>query len=85
VYRQTLLQVIAPDEMRGRLQGVFVVVVTGGPRLGDARAGMVAAGIGATASWVAGGVACAVLVLVIAVAFPALRRYTVGTRTAGDR
>lgn len=28
VYRQTILQTYAPDEMRGRLQGVFVVVVS---------------------------------------------------------
>src|SRR5262249_53062151 len=39
VLRQTILQVYAPDEMRGRLQGVFVVVVAGGPRLGDLRGG----------------------------------------------
>ncbi len=82
VYRQTILQVYAPDEMRGRLQGVFVVVVTGGPRLGDARAGMVAAAVGATVSWVAGGVACAILVVILALAFPALRRYTTATRPA---
>jgi MFS family permease len=76
VYRQTLLQVYAPDELRGRLQGVFVVVVTGGPRLGDARAGMIAAWVGATASWVIGGIACAVVVVLMAAAFPALLRYT---------
>lgn len=35
VFRNTMMQVAAPDEMRGRLQGVFIVVVTGGPRLGD--------------------------------------------------
>ena len=39
VYRQTILQTYAPDEMRGRMQGVFIVVVAGGPRLGDLRAG----------------------------------------------
>jgi len=39
VYRQTILQTYAPDQMRGRMQGVFVVVVAGGPRLGDLRAG----------------------------------------------
>jgi MFS family permease len=76
VYRQTLLQVYAPDQLRGRLQGVFIVVVAGGPRLGDARAGMVAAAVGVTASWVTGGLACAVLVLVLGLAVPALRRYT---------
>ena len=44
VYRQTILQTYAPDQMRGRLQGVFTVVVAGGPRLGDLRAGVTAAG-----------------------------------------
>ena len=46
VYRQTILQTYAPDEMRGRLQGVFIVVVAGGPRLGDLRAGATAAAFG---------------------------------------
>jgi MFS family permease len=75
VYRQTILQTYAPDELRGRLQGVFVVVVAGGPRLGDLRAGATAAGVGLTASWVGGGVAC-VLVVLPALLVPALRRYT---------
>jgi MFS family permease len=74
VYRQTMLQTYAPDEMRGRMQGVFVVVVAGGPRLGDLRAGATAAAAGTTASWVGGGIACAVLVLA-ALAVPAFRRY----------
>jgi MFS family permease len=76
VYRQTILQTYAPDEMRGRMQGVFIVVVAGGPRLGDLRAGVTAAGVGVTASWVGGGVACVVIVLVLALAVPALRHYT---------
>jgi MFS family permease len=63
VYRQTILQTYAPDELRGRLQGVFIVVVAGGPRLGDLRAGATAAAVGLQASWVGGGWACAVLVL----------------------
>jgi MFS family permease len=82
VYRQTILQVYAPDELRGRLQGVFVVVVAGGPRLGDARAGLVAGAVGATASWVAGGVACATLVTALGLAVPALRRYDAGQVSA---
>jgi MFS family permease len=35
VFRQSILQTAAPDHMRGRLQGVFIVVVAGGPRLGE--------------------------------------------------
>ncbi|MEV6348271.1 MFS transporter [Actinoplanes sp. NPDC051851] len=38
VYRQTILQTAVPEQFRGRLQGVFTVVVNGGPRLGDLRA-----------------------------------------------
>jgi MFS family permease len=74
VYRQTILQTYAPDEMRGRMQGVFIVVVAGGPRLGDLRAGATAAAFGVTASWVGGGLACAALVG-LALLVPALRRY----------
>jgi len=75
VYRQTILQTFAPDEMRGRLQGVFIVVVAGGPRLGDLRAGAAADAYGVTAAWVGGGVACVVVVAVVAVFSPGLRRY----------
>src|SRR4051812_2129695 len=42
VFRSTMLQAAVPDEFRGRLQGVFIVVVTGGPRLGDLYAGVLA-------------------------------------------
>ncbi len=66
VYRQTILQTYAPDEMRGRMQGVFTAVVAGGPRLGDVRAGATAAVAGATFSWVAGGVACMIVVAIAA-------------------
>jgi MFS family permease len=74
VYRQTILQTYAPDEMRGRMQGVFIVVVAGGPRLGDLRAGATAATFGIGVSWIGGGFLCAALVG-FALLVPALRRY----------
>ena len=40
IFRQTMLVMAAPDHMRGRLQGVFTVVVTGGPRVGDIYVGI---------------------------------------------
>jgi len=43
VFRSTMLQAASPDNMRGRTQGIFIVVVTGGPRIGDAYVGLVAA------------------------------------------
>lgn len=39
VFRTTILQAATPDHMRGRLQGVFIVVVAGGPRVGDMLSG----------------------------------------------
>ena len=75
VYRQSILQVFAPDKLRGRMQGVFTVVVAGGPRLGDLRAGATAEVTGVTASWVGGGFAAAGLAVTLAAAFPALLRY----------
>jgi MFS family permease len=57
-YRSTILQVAAPDQLRGRLQGVFIVVVAGGPRAGDFLAGSVASSVGERAALVLGGLAC---------------------------
>ncbi|MEV8511005.1 MFS transporter [Dactylosporangium sp. NPDC051484] len=78
VYRQTVL-LSAPDEMRGRLQGVFFAVVAGGPRLGDLRAGSMADATSASFSWVSGGIAAAAVAVLLALAFPVLLRYTDST------
>ncbi|MFI7602714.1 MFS transporter [Actinoplanes sp. NPDC049681] len=85
VYRQSILQVYAPDRLRGRLQGVFTVVVAGGPRLGDLRAGATADLAGPTASWAGGGFAAAGLAVVLALAFPALVRYRPPAGTDANR
>lgn len=42
IYRNTMMQAAVPDAMRGRLQGVFIVVVAGGPRVGALYAGALA-------------------------------------------
>ncbi|CAN3701503.1 MULTISPECIES: MFS transporter [unclassified Microbacterium] len=49
IYRSTMMQAAVPDAMRGRLQGIFIVVVAGGPRVGALYAGTLAT---ATALWV---------------------------------
>lgn len=61
LYRTIMLQAAVPDEFRGRLQGVFTVVVAGGPRLGDFEAGAVAAVGGEAFSVISGGLACIAL------------------------
>ena len=65
VYRSTILQSAVPDEFRGRLQGVFTVVVAGGPRLGDVEAGSVAAWFGERVSVISGGVLCVLLAVIL--------------------
>ena len=45
IFRSTMMMVAAPDQMRGRLQGIFTVVVTGGPRIGDLYMGILATAI----------------------------------------
>lgn len=65
VFRQTVLQSAAPDWARGRLQGVFIVVVAGGPRLGDLVAGADADALGEALAAVVGGVACVLAVVVL--------------------
>jgi MFS family permease len=75
VFRTTILQAATPDEYRGRLQGVFTVVVAGGPRLGDVEAGAVAALGGEAFSVITGGVACVVGALGLTARFPGFLRY----------
>ncbi|MFC4063754.1 MFS transporter [Actinoplanes subglobosus] len=75
VYRQTIMQTFAPDHLRGRLQGVFTVVVAGGPRLGDLRAGATADLTSVSTSWVGGGLVAAGLAVVLGLSSPALIRY----------
>lgn len=84
VYRQTILQTYAPDEMRGRMQGVFIAVVAGGPRLGDVRAGATAAATSTTFSWVGGGLACMAVVAVAGVLVRPFWRYDARRTTPAE-
>ncbi|MFQ6324779.1 MFS transporter [Nocardia sp. CWNU-33] len=75
--RVTMLQTVATDEMRGRLQGVFIVIVAGGPRIGDVAHGFAAAGLGTAVAAAGGGVLVVVGVVLAALAFPAFVRFSV--------
>lgn len=77
-FRQSMLQGAAADAVRGRLQGVFIVVVAGGPRIADVAHGGVAAAAGTAVTAAAGGVLVVVLVLVAAAAVPVFVRYRLG-------
>ncbi|WP_174515094.1 MFS transporter [Streptacidiphilus albus] len=75
IFRNTIMQEAAPDDMRGRLQGVFVVVVAGGPRLGDFESGSVAQLTSPTVSAVSGGLACVAALLLLLARYPGFVRY----------
>ncbi|MFD6453753.1 MULTISPECIES: MFS transporter [unclassified Nocardia] len=76
-FRTAMLLNVSTDEMRGRLQGVFIVVVAGGPRIGDVAHGFAAASMGTAVAAAGGGVLVVIGVVLAALAFPAFVRYRV--------
>ena len=70
VLRNTILQTSIPDAMRSRLSSFQMAVVQGGPRLGDAEAGAVAAVSSTELSVISGGVACVLGAIAIARLLP---------------
>ena len=77
VFRGAILLSAATDEMRGRMQGVFTVVVAGGPRLADVLHGTAGSALGTRTAVAGGGILVIVIMLALAAAVPALRRYRI--------
>jgi MFS family permease len=75
VFRTTMMQSAVPDSMRGRTQGVYIVVVTGGPRLGDAYVGLIAATALLWLPSVLGGILVISLVALLVRLNPSFRSY----------
>jgi MFS family permease len=84
-FRTTILQEVASDDLRGRLQGVFIVVVGGGPRLADAVHGMVAAAVGTTVAAAGGGLLVVAGVLFASLLAPVFLRYQPGSQSPNMR
>jgi MFS family permease len=78
IFRATILQASVPDSLRGRLSAIHIMVVVGGPRLGDVEAGLVAQLTSPLFSVISGGAACVVGVIVLAAAVPKFARYHSG-------
>jgi MFS family permease len=76
-FRTSMLQASASDHMRGRLQGIFIVVVAGGPRIADVVHGASAAAVGTAAAAAGGGVLVVVGTVVAALAVPSFVRYRI--------
>jgi len=75
VLRSSVVQLAAPDELRGRVSAIHLLVVISGPRAGDIESAAVASVIGAQLSAISGGVLCLLGVLVVARWFPELDRH----------
>jgi MFS family permease len=84
VFRSTILQDSVPDSLRGRMAAVHILVVAGGPRIGDVEAGAIAALFTPTASVLTGGVICIAGVFVLAAAVPEFVRYRPSERVAAS-
>src|SRR5690606_820379 len=72
--RQSLVLMRTPDEMRGRVNAVNMVLVGASNEIGEFESGVVAAWFGAVASVIIGGVCTMAIAGLWAVWFPALRR-----------
>jgi MFS family permease len=74
-FRSSMVQIVTPDEFRGRVSSVEYIIGAGGSPVGNVEAGTVAALTSPVFSAVSGGAGCVAAAVLIALAFPAFRRY----------
>lgn len=72
VLRNSIVQILTPDALRGRVSSIQSLVVNAGPRIGDAEASGLAAAIGVQGSVVSGGLLSLAGLGLIAIAMPEL-------------
>jgi len=82
VIRHTMVQLLTPDEMRGRVSAVNGMFINASNEIGRFESGAVAGLFGPIFSVVSGGVGCLIIVAAVALRSPELRRY--GSLVAGD-
>lgn len=75
VIRQTLLQLLTPEEMRGRVSAVSSVFISASNELGGLESGLVAHWFGPTFSAVSGGIGTLLVVAVTGLLSTPLRRF----------
>jgi MFS family permease len=78
ILRNTLRHSLTPGHLRGRMVGINTLFAMGGPKLGDAEAGLLAAATSAPISVVVGGIGTLCATLALAVASPTLRKFKGG-------
>lgn len=75
IFRISMLLTVVPDDIRGRMQGIFFAVVNGGPRLGDLYGGICAALVALWFPPFLGGFLIVVAMGLILRLTPSLRNY----------
>lgn len=75
IFRSTLWNSTIPHELRGRLAGIEMLSYLGGPKLGDARAGVIASCFGISTAIISGGVLCILGVTVCCLFMPKFWKY----------
>src|SRR5262249_33268500 len=82
VMRSTTIQLATPDELRGRVSAMNLLFIGASNQLGAAESGFVAALTSAPFAVVSGGVACLVVLAMVAATNPALRAYRIARADA---
>jgi len=75
ILRNTIRQLVTPDQLRGRMNGLNMVFARGGQQLGNLEAGIVAAWIGTPLSVISGGLVTLAVVAAVFLWAPQLRKY----------
>jgi MFS family permease len=77
VLRQTIRQLVTPNQLRGRMTSINMMFFMGGPQLGELEAGSVAALIGAPLSVVVGGLGSLICAAIAAVKSKSLMEFEI--------
>ncbi len=75
IIRNTVRQLVTPDNIRGRMTAINMIFFMGGPQLGDFEAGALASLVGAPLSVISGGIGTLVVVATMTYAIPQLRNF----------
>jgi MFS family permease len=78
IMRQTIRQLITPDELRGRMTSVNMIFFMGGPQVGEFESGMIARFASAPWAAIIGGVGVLVATALVGWRLPSVRRYEEG-------
>ena len=75
IIRNTVRQLLTPDEMRGRMMSLTQLSTKGGPQLGEVESGLIAQWLGVPLAIITGGVGCIVAAWLVVRKFPKLLKF----------